>query len=182
MKRKRNQSRPTPSTLPEEPLFIGRDPDLPDELFDQFMQSVHAFESAPTTTLSRLLISDGMQLPSPDTFTEVAVSDKLWEVILGMAHHRNFLYSTNHLSDLELYRYLWEETLNRSFEQITPEMGDSAWHIDLTGDGSEESIRLWLRYYADKEERERWASDFPEDGIPERAKPPYDRDRHLPQR
>ena len=60
MKRKRNQSRPTPSALPEEPLFIGRHPDLPDELFDQFMQSVHAFESAPTTTLSRLLISDGM--------------------------------------------------------------------------------------------------------------------------
>ncbi len=39
-----------------------------------------------------------------------------------------------------------------------------------------------LRYYADESVRDDWADQFPGDPIPERAAPPYDRDRHLPKR
>jgi hypothetical protein len=38
-----------------------------------------------------------------------------------------------------------------------------------------------MRYYADEEERARWAADFPDFPMPPREKPPFDRDRHLPQ-
>lgn len=57
----------------------------------------------------------------------------------------------------------------------------SAWHIDLTGSGSEEDTYLYLKYYADEEARQRWAADFPDDEMPEHAEPLFDRDRYLPQ-
>ena len=57
----------------------------------------------------------------------------------------------------------------------------SAWHIDLTGSGSEEDTHLYLKYYADEETRRRWSADFPDDEMPEHAEPPFDRDRYLPQ-
>lgn len=182
MKRKPTTPPSHRSRPAEPPFLVGRSPGLSDELFEQFMKSVEAFESAPLTTLSRLLIRDGIQLPPPNSFTEETVHDKLWEVIRAMARHRNFLYSTDHLSDLELYTQLWEETLNNPFEEITPDMGDSAWNIDLTSDGSEESTNLWLDDETDEATRQAWLKQFPEDQLPEPAKPPHDRDRHLPQR
>jgi len=168
-----------PSFLDQSPL-IGRSPGVSDEVFEAFLRSVEDFENAPQTTLSRLLIADGIQLPPPDAFTEETVHDQLWEVIKAMAHHRNFLFSTNHLTDLELYRHLWEDTLNSPFEAVAPEMTNTAWHIDLTGDGSEESTAIWLRYYADDWDRRDWHDRFPEDPLPPRAPLPQDRDRLLP--
>jgi len=57
---------------------------------------------------------------------------------------------------------------------------DSACHIDLVGNGSKESVELFLRYYADAEARRDWAEDC--DAMPDHETPPYDRDRHLPAR
>ncbi len=182
MKRKPNSPRSHHPPRPEDAPLIGRHPDLSDEDFEAFLEMVAASESAPITTLARLLIRDGISLPSPDSFTEESVREKLSEIIHGMAKRRHFLYSTDHLSDLALYRHLWEETLNHPTEEVTPAMGDCACHIDLVGDGSEESIQLWLRYYADESVRDDWADQFPGDPIPDHTDPPYDRDRHLPKR
>jgi hypothetical protein len=52
--------------------------------------------------------------------------------------------------------------------------------VDVLGGCSEEDLILSMRYYADKEERRRWASVFPDFPMPPRKKPPYDRDRRLP--
>lgn len=153
---------------------------MSDELFEKFMQSVEDYESAPSTTLARLLISDGIQLPAPDTLTEETVHDKLWEVIRAMARHKNFLYSTDHLSDLELYRYLWDDTLNSPFKIENSPMGEAFWIIDLTGSGPLESIDTWLRYCGDDYEQDLLIEPFPVDFIPEFVASPYDRDRHLP--
>jgi len=68
---------------------------------------------------------------------------------------RMFLYSTNHLSDRELYEELWHEVL-REEGPVMQLSNDSAWHIDLLGSGSEEDNWLYLRYYADEETRQRW--------------------------
>ncbi len=146
------------------------------------MKRVHAFESAPTTTLARLLIRDGVELPPPEAFTEESVHEKLWEVIHGMESRRHFLESTDHLTDLALYRHLWEKTLNEPTEEVTEAMGDCACHIDLLGDGSEESIRLWLCYHASEADRAEWARNYPDDPMPAHIDPPCDRDRHLPKR
>lgn len=185
MKRKPRHSRLDPEVLREDPYPFGRDDpggDSGDESFEELRRYLEAIEVGPTTTLSHLLIRDGIELPPPDSFTAETVHGKLWEVIRGMAKLRHFLVSTDHLSDLGLYRKLWEETLNEPTDELTPDMGDCACHIDLLGDGSEESNQLWLRYFACELDREFWAQDFPDVGIPEPAAPPHDRDRHLPKR
>lgn len=171
----------------EEPPAYGATASLPDEDPDheglaELFRYLRTIDSEPTSTLARQLIDDGIELPRPESFTEESVRPKLWEVIHGLARRRNFLYSTDHLSDLELYRYLWEVTLNEPTHELDDHMGDCACHIDLVSDGSDESIWLWLRYYADQSTRLEWAAEFPGEMIPEHLDPPHDRDRHLPSR
>ena len=103
-------------------------------------------------------------------------------VITGLARRRTFLSYTNHLSNDELYRLLWVETLNEATHELDDSMGDCACHIDLLSDGSEQSNLLRLQYYADELERNDWLDAFPDDTLPPHLDPPYDRDRHLPQR
>jgi len=126
-----------------------------------------------------LLAQNGLDLPPPEELDDAQVTAKLWETIRGLAMLRMFLYSTNHLSDRELYEELWHDVL-REEGPVMPLSNDSAWHIDLLGSGSEEDNSLYLRYYADEETRQRWAKDWPGDNIPASETPPYDRDRHLP--
>ena len=59
-------------------------------------------------------------------------------------------------------------------------MRHSAWHIDLTGSGSEEDQQTHLQFYADDVERAQWADDWPDFEMPKPKPLPYDRDRHLP--
>ncbi|MFM1559846.1 MAG: hypothetical protein ACKJSK_11075 [Roseibacillus sp.] len=177
---------PSPSSVREEPPSYAtspsseRDPD--EDRLEEFLHYLRTIESEPKSTLARQLISDGIELPPPETFSGDPVRDKLWEVIYGLARRRHYLSSTDHLSDFELYRHLWEITLNEANHELTLGLGDCACHIDLVGDGSAESIWLWLRYYADEESRRDWAGDFPGDHIPERLPLPYDRDHYLPTR
>ena len=138
--------------------------------------------SAPKSPLSKLLEADGVTLPPPDSFTENSVHEKLWEVIHALARRHHFLDCTDHLSDLELYRQLWDEVLKLSVPELSPEMGDFACQIDLVGGGAGNSIQLMLRYYASEEDRERWARDNPGQPLPDLADPPHDRDRLLPKR
>ncbi|NNM29578.1 MAG: hypothetical protein HKO57_08650, partial [Akkermansiaceae bacterium] len=150
------------------------------EALEEFLRYVRTIESAPTTTLARQLIRDGIELPAPETFTERNVHRKLWEVIRALARHRHFLTSTDHLTDLELYRYLWEIILNEPTHVLGESMGACACHIDLVSDGSDESLWLWHRYYASEADRQSWLAEFPGDPMPPRIDPPSDRDRHLP--
>jgi len=151
------------------------------ELREQFWEHVVTFEEAEWVTSFDQLVRDGIELPAPEELDDSQLSAKLWEVIRGLAMLRTFLYSTDHLSDRELYEELWHELLREE----TPDMpinDDSAWHIDLVGNGSEQDNELYLRYYAGEEDRRRWAKDWPNDAMPEHEALPYDRDRHLPSR
>ena len=40
---------------------------------------------------------------------------------------------------------------------------------DLVSSGSEEDTHAWLKFYADEEDRQQWAKDFPEDVRPRRT-------------
>lgn len=104
---------------------------------------------------------------------------KLWDVIHGLAQLGAFLHHTDHLSDRDLYIYLWTDALRES-TVLMPENPACSWHIDPVGSGSEEDIRLYLKYYASNRERRDWLKDWPTDPMPGREKPPYDRDRRLP--
>lgn len=164
-----------------EGFISGAMDELSDSLNKKFMDYIDAFEDTQWVATFNLLLQYGMTLPSPEKLDDAQLSVKLWEVIHGLAMLRTFLYSTNHLNDRELYEILWHDVL-REEGPIMPLDNDSALHIDLLGSGSETDIELYLRYYADEEERRRWAEDWPDDVIPPHETPPYDRDRHLPSR
>ena len=155
--------------------------EMPPKLREQFWERVVNYEEGEWTTPFVLLTRGGMELNPPDELDDEQLKPKLWEVIRGLAMLRMFLYSTDHLSDRELYQVLWHEVLLDECPSI-PIDEDSAWHIDLVGSGSEEDIELYLRYYADDQTRQDWAKDFPDDVMPVHDTPPYDRDRDLPAR
>jgi hypothetical protein len=145
-------------------------PDCPPELAEAFWGNVMAYESAGTTCHFNQLQELGIELPAPDQLNEVELSTKLWEVIHGLARLNVFISQTDHLNDRELYNHLWHDSLREIWTS----------HIDLLGSGSDEDNELYLKFYADDEDRERWGRDFPDDLIPPHVDPPYDRDRTLP--
>jgi hypothetical protein len=155
--------------------------EISQELREQFWDSVVAFEKTEWITSFDLLVQGGMELPAPEELADSQLTAKLWEVIRGLAMLRMFLYNTDHLSDRELYEKLWHEVL-REENPVMPVNENSACHIDLVSSGSEEDNELYLRYYADEEDRQLWAKDWPNDVMPKHEAPSYDRDRHLPTR
>jgi hypothetical protein len=161
-------------------MIAGGAAESPPEVREQFWEHVLAWEEAPWTTDFLQLQEAGIALPAPDTLDDDQVSMKLWEVIDQLARRRVFLSQTDHLSDRELYQLLWSDTLHEDTKDMVMDES-SACHIDLLSSGSEEDNQLYLKYYADDEERERWRQDYPEDSIPDHVDPPYDRDQHLPQ-
>lgn len=120
------------------------------------------------------LTTEGFDLPAPESLGDAELSLKLKALVQELARHGFFLHHTDHLNNRQLYQYLWNEGLQ---EEIVP---GSAWHHDLIGNGSVESIHTWLRYYATEEERHHWEQDNPDELMPPRELPPFDRDRDLP--
>ncbi len=153
----------------------------PPELEERFLELALAFEREDGVPLCDRLVQAGVQLPSPDDVPAHDLHEKLWEVIRALALMGVYLHSTNHLSDRELYAYLWRDAL-REPTVLLPHEPAFATHIDVIGSGSDEDIAIYLRYYADEATRQKWAEDFPDLGVPIHEEPPHDRDRLLPQR
>lgn len=159
--------------------MIGVEPGCPPEVEERFLEQVLAceLEDEGPPLLEHLRRAD-VQVPRPDELDDTALPAKLREVIEALGRMRVYLSSTDHLSDRKLYRYVWEEMLEKPI--LIADDPHSAWHFDVIGSGSEKDIAIYLRYYADAEERSRWAVDFPDMTIPKQEKLPFDRDRHLP--
>lgn len=152
---------------------------MPADLEEEFLRQVLEYETAEPISLFRLLENAGLELPIPGDLDDVTVKNKLKEIIERMASLGAYLLHTDHLSDLELYRYLYTDGL-REEAVLFPENASYAYMIDLTGSGSDEDNQVYLKYYADDQQRQRWAQDWPDDVIPDHEDPPFDRDAYLP--
>jgi hypothetical protein len=159
--------------------FVSMSEERPPETAAQFRLSVAAYEQAPWTTHFQELVDAGIELLAPESMDDEQLAAKLSEVIEALAGMRVFLSQTDHLSDRELYTLLWSDTLQESVKDM-PLDESSAWHIDLLSGDGEEDTRLYMKYYADEETRQRWLADFPDDEVPPHEEPPFNRDRHLP--
>lgn len=152
---------------------------IPADVEEEFLKQILEYETTESITLSQWLENAGVQVPSPDSLDDAGLSARLIEIIQRMASLGAYLLHTNHLSDRELYEYLYNEALR---EEVTlfPENPGYAYMIDLTGSGSDEDNQLYLRYYADEDYRKEWTRDWPEDVMPEHEDPIFDRDDKLP--
>ncbi|TAN47091.1 MAG: hypothetical protein EPN21_18590 [Methylococcaceae bacterium] len=163
-------------------VIIAQEPDeCPLEMQEFFWQQIQDMEQAPWASPFDVLVEGGLELPAPEAMDDGRLSEKLWQLIQGLAMLRIFLYHTDHLSDRELYRSLWHDDLREPLP-LMPNDPDSACHLDMLGSGGEEEERLYLTYYADEEERRLWAEDSAGGKLPASAPRPYDRDRLLPMR
>jgi hypothetical protein len=149
-------------------------------LEEEFLRHVLEYETAEQISLLRLLENSGLEVPAPEMLDNEALKIKLKEMIDRMATVGAYLLHTNHLSDRDLYEYLYHEAL-REETVLFPENPSYAYMIDLTGSGSEDDNQTYLKYYADEQYRRQWAHDWPDDRMPEHEEPPFDRDRFLPQ-
>ena len=153
-----------------------------DRELEEHFKRLDAWEKGYETTASKQLIDSGISLPPPDSFPdEAALHEKLWEVIHGLRSRNTYLYSTDHLSDLELYTYLWKDGLNEGIMDLTG-LSNCGMHLDILGSGDDESTHISLTYYDSAEYRAEWLAKFPDEKIPAHIDKPYDRDRLLPQR
>ena len=153
---------------------------MPADMEEEFLRQVLEYENAEPTTLFRLLENSGLDIPQPDQLDDDAVTIKLKEIVERMATLGAYLLHTDHLTDRELYVYLFADGL-REEAVLFPENPSYAYIIDLTGSGSDADNQIYLKYYADEEHRQQWARDWPDDHLPEHEDPPFDRDRFLPQ-
>jgi hypothetical protein len=161
-------------------IFEG-DEELDPDIQESFLENVVAMEESGFSVPAEMLKQGGLVLPPAEELDDEAVHDKLWEMVHAMALRNMFVTSTNHLSDRELYVELTEHLEEESFMgPAVPRRGFN-FVIDLVSSGSDEDNDLYLKYYADEQTREQWSKDFPDEAMPERVQPPYDRDRLLPQ-
>ena len=153
---------------------------MPPDMEEEFLRQVLEYESAEPISLFRLLENSGLEIPAPDELDDTTLANKLKEIVERMASMGAYLLHTDHLTDRELYHYLYSDGL-REEAVLFPENPSYAYMIDLTGSGSETDNQTYLKFYADEEHRQQWSRDWPDDSIPDHEDPPHDRDRFLPQ-
>lgn len=149
------------------------------DMEEEFLKHILAFETADQTSLLQWLENAGQDVPPPGELDDAQLHAKLWEVINRMASLGAYLHNTNHLSDRELYAYLFEEGL-REDAVLFPDNPGYFYGLDLLGSGSEEHMQLYMKYFADEAYRAEWKTEFPDLELPPHEDPPFDRDKDLP--
>jgi hypothetical protein len=147
-------------------------------LEEDFLARVLEFEKAPYDTNFDRLVQLGIAMVPPRELDDMSLHAKLQEVICALAKMRCFLEQTDHLSDRELYEWLWSNGLREETPDLTRLEG--AWQTSPIGSGTDEDTAIFLKYYASEEERQHWKEEFLIDPLPARAPLPFDRDRNLP--
>src|SRR5215207_8741217 len=96
---------------------------------------LHPFDG-PAVTWHELLQREGFTLPAPNRLEPTQVRGSLWQVLYTLGAFRVYFYSTDHLSDDELYGWLYQDWLCAATPDLPLEAASDR-RVDLLGSGSE---------------------------------------------
>src|SRR5258705_10892256 len=82
---------------------------MPADMEEEFLRHVLEYETAEPISLFRLLENSGLNLLVPSSLTDDDLTPKLKETIERMSSLGAYLLHTDHLSDRELYEYLYND-------------------------------------------------------------------------
>ena len=139
----------------------------------------HATEPENWMPPGQQLAQRNIPLLPPAEITADTLTSILWELLHNLSLQGFYVSHTDHLSDHELYAELWERGL-RDPAYLPGRNPRGGWFHDFLGSWCEDEMQLWLRYYASDEERTKHANQWPNDQIPAKEKPPFNRDWRLP--
>lgn len=160
------------------PMTRSGQPEADDAMVVSFLERALAWERGPQHSHRHWLERQGMFFAAPGTLQGEALATELGRLIDALVLARVFFEHTDHLSDAELYRRLWEEVLEETCPDAARTPDDMChWDFAAAGTSGEQD---WLIYYADEDERAEWAEAFPDEVLPPHRDPPYRRDERLP--
>jgi hypothetical protein len=125
------------------------------------------------------LAEENIPLLPPAEITDETLAPILWELLHNLSLRGFYVQHTDHLSDRELYAELSEQGLPDP-AHLRGRNPRGGWFHDILGSWGDEEMQLWLRFYADDEERANHAREWPRDPIPPKEKPCASRDWRLP--
>lgn len=152
-------------------------PRLDDELLARLVVGGSAHATLPLSYLARC----GLSVSAPSQVSDEELSQELWKVIWVMGLLRLFLDYTDHMTDRELYTFLYEDALKEPTAFMPGEETPPHYHIEPLGGCSLEDNRRMLAYYHDRMDKvlyDELATLF--DEPVEKLERPADRDRLLP--
>ena len=137
---------------------------------NEYLASMLAWETAPSLPIYQWF-TPPLKPISPWIMTEKELHDSLWHLIQNLYEKQIVLDFTDHLSDLELYLLICQEILPCREKMLTNRRGFLHWDCA----GIDENPEVWLRYYADDQQREIW-EEANDDTAPFHCDPPYPRE------
>ena len=157
----------------------NKTPQFDRDSYAEFERKMELFEYGPTTTILKQLAARGVEVRPPDAIADDELRLHLWQLLARLRDLRIELDHTDHLSDRELYRKLWDDILP-SEVAAHDEIGFAEHFQLLLCTGDEPQTSTYLRYFADEKERGWWQTDNPDYQMPPQEDPPYNRDVLLP--
>ena len=155
----------------ESPGFVNSNQfSLPLQVENDFLTCLLEWETAPLLPVYRWFEPE-MRLPHPDNLRQEHLPTLLSEVIDRLYDKKIVLDFTDHLTDSELYRLIYQDILPAREKRLTHRCGYIHWDCSRTGEDPD----LWLAYYASDDDRECWAEMFLQP-LPPKMIPPYQRD------
>ncbi len=137
---------------------------------NDFLASMLAWEQAPVLPIYRWFDPE-LRPPRPEVLDEDDLRQILLEVVHKLYDQRIVLDFTDHLSDRDLYCLIFRDILPAREKKL--DWPGNYLHWDCTGPSSDPDI--WLRYYANEEERQAWSETYRQP-LPPADTPPHPRD------
>jgi hypothetical protein len=136
---------------------------------NEFLESMLEWERAPIKPICEWF-NPVLALPNPDLLDDEALHELLHDTIEKLFEKHVVLDFTEHLTDRQLYCLIYRDILPSHEKQIERRKNFLHWDCANMGDDPE----IWLRYYANEEERQAWA-DETEGYLPQIEDPPFPR-------